>query len=75
MADTRDAELADIDEQIALDREQYLAAYFEGASIDAHDYADHVDKLLEQRTRVMRAPFAVDPATLPTITTRKDATP
>ena len=54
--DTRAERIDAIDVEIALGRKQYLAAYFCGDDTDAHDYAAHVDALLEQRTAVMREP-------------------
>jgi hypothetical protein len=60
--------LARIDRAIELGRSEYLSAYFCGATQEARDYADHVDRLLLLRFRVQNLPD-----TLPTITTRKDA--
>lgn len=72
MADTRAERLDEIDSEIALGRKQYLAAYFCGDDTDAHDYAHHVDELLDERNRIVRGPFAVDANSLPTINTRKE---
>lgn len=54
MVDTIEQRLHDIDDAIALGRNQYLAAYFVGDTWDACPYAHAVDLLLDERNRIER---------------------